>query len=63
MPPKIPPLAIGLQYPLLDAKKQKAPQTLGLRGFLKALLDVIKPNFGGNGGIRTLDEALHPILP
>jgi hypothetical protein len=19
--------------------------------------------FGGNGGIRTLDEALHPILP
>ena len=22
------------------------------------------PNiFGGNGGIRTLDEALHPILP
>jgi len=36
-----------------------------LRTFMKAsgIFNYIKPNFGGNGGIRTLDEALHPILP
>jgi hypothetical protein len=27
------------------------------------LADPQKPRLGGNGGIRTLDEALHPILP
>ena len=25
--------------------------------------DAMAGGFGGNGGIRTLDEALHPILP
>ena len=32
------------------SRKKKAPDNAGAR-------------FGGNGGIRTLDEALHPILP
>ncbi len=42
---------------------KKAPQTQGLRGFQGSVLDYIKHITGGNGGIRTLDEALHPILP
>ena len=29
-----------------------------------AVIETVKNlQFGGNGGIRTLDEALHPILP
>ena len=43
--------------------KTKAPKTRGFRGFLRSALKCAKHIIGGNGGIRTLDEALHPILP
>jgi hypothetical protein len=37
-----------------NGSKKKALQLNELQGFFYT---------GGNGGIRTLDEALHPILP
>lgn len=47
----------------INSTNKKAPQARGLRGFQGSVLDYIKHITGGNGGIRTLDEALHPILP
>ena len=38
-----------------DLKKSKKKPLTKINGFLGLA--------GGNGGIRTLDEALHPILP
>ncbi len=43
-------------------EEQKKAQPVGW-AFLKNQRKLLILLFGGNGGIRTLDEALHPILP
>lgn len=44
------------------AKSDKADEKKAAESFT-AILAAFPANTGGNGGIRTLDEALHPILP
>ena len=43
-------------------KSGKADEKKAAESF-KAILAAFPADAGGNGGIRTLDEALHPILP
>jgi ABC-type arginine transport system ATPase subunit len=45
-------IACNKQESIVHAEAIKKPQTL-----------LFEASSGGNGGIRTLDEALHPILP
>jgi hypothetical protein len=59
-------MGLSSQKPSKTVKDKKAPQHYVLRGFLEVFWipeEFKKLMLGGNGGIRTLDEALHPILP
>jgi hypothetical protein len=52
------------RYARIDAKKPRSTGAGGAsRVFSRTVTVRRKHSLGGNGGIRTLDEALHPILP
>ena len=54
MPPNMPPEGVGCKWTSWDVQKQKSPAVQGFQGVFGIFWDVLKPIFGGEGGIRTL---------
>ena len=57
-----PNVSVGKRTPK-NVQKRKSPGRRGFQGVFGTSWEVLNRNPGGVRGIRTLDEALHPILP